>query len=489
MRKTRAFTMSGSAGLALALGACAIGPNFHKPAPPPVGAYTPQPLAAQTEAAPGPGGAVEIFAPGRAVPADWWTMFRSPPINALVARGLAASPDLAAAKAALRGANEAYLAQRAVFFPTVAVGYSLAREKANGTLATPLTDGENLFSLHTATLTVAYQPDVFGGLRRQVETAAAQAQSQKFQTEAAYLTLTTDLVVAGINQAALNEEVAAARRWVVAAEGTLEILRRQQAMGQASGVDVAVAESALAQARAVLPPLEKALGAQIDQIAELTGRYPAEVQDPSPALDDIALPADLPESLPSQLVDQRPDILAAEANLHAASAQVGVAIAARLPQFTLTGQAGGVSTVFGAVLSSSNAFYTVAGNVAQTVFDGGALLHRQKQAEAALDQAKAQYRATVLTAFENVADVLQTVGADGRAYAAAEAGEAAAKASLDLTRRQADLGQVADLAVLATEQAYEQALIARLQAQAARGMDAAALYQALGGGWRNRAKS
>jgi NodT family efflux transporter outer membrane factor (OMF) lipoprotein len=420
------------------------------------------------------------------VAGDWQTLFQSPALTALVAQAVKANPDLAAAKAALRAAHETYLAQRGALFPSAGVDDNVAREKATDTLSPPLSNNNNLFTLHTLTLTVAYMPDVFGGIRRQVETAAAQAEDQKWQTEAAYLTLTSSVVTGAIQVAALSDEITATERVIALGRDALAVLKRQKAEGQAAGLDVAAQESALAQAEATLPPLRRQFAVQRDQLAQLTGRFPSEVQDAAIDLASLTVPTDLPESLPSKLVAQRPDILAASANLHAASAQVGVAIAARLPAFTVTGQAGGASTVFSKLLSGQNSFYSIAGDVAQPIFQGGALYHRQKAAEATLEQTKAQYRGTVLSAFQNVADCLQALDADASALNAASRTETAAKAALDITRRQQETGQVAGLAVMLAEQTYQQALITRIQAQAARYCDTVALYQSLGGGWWNR---
>jgi NodT family efflux transporter outer membrane factor (OMF) lipoprotein len=333
---------------------------------------------------------------------------------------------------------------------------------------------------------VAYTPDVFGGIRRQVETAAAQAEDQKWQTQAAYLTLTSSVVSGAIQEASLYAQITATERVISLARDSLAVVRRQKEEGQAAGLDVAAQETALAQAQASLPPLKKQLALQRDQLAQLTGRFPSEVQEAPVDLDAITLPTELPESLPSKLVGQRPDILAASANLHAASAQVGVAVAARLPAFTVTGQAGGASTMFSNLLNAQNGFYSLAGDVAEPIFQGGALYHRQKAAEATLDQAKAQYRSAVLSAFQNVADVLESLDADSAALLAAARAEESAKATLDITRRQSETGQVAGLAVMQAEETYQQALITRIQAQAARYADTVALYQALGGGWWNR---
>jgi NodT family efflux transporter outer membrane factor (OMF) lipoprotein len=220
-------------------------------------------------------------------------------------------------------------------------------------------------------------------------------------------------------------------------------------------------------------------------IDDLTGRAPSEAA-PQASLTETVLPLDLPVSLPAKLVEQRPDVRAAEANLHAASAQVGVAIAARLPNFNISGNAGGASNTIGTLFSHGNSFWSIGGDVAQPIFEGGALLHRQKAAEASLDQAKAQYRSTVLAALQNVADTLQALNADARALSAAAASESAAAESLTIAKRQLELGQISGLAVTTAEQTYQQAVLVRIQARAARFADTVALFEALGGGWWNR---
>ncbi len=463
------------AGLA---GGCAVGPNFNRPSAP-EGAYTRGPPVA-------PIGGDQTFVQGMDVSARWWSGFGSPALDALMDRALKANPDLAAARAALRSARETYLAQRGALFPTVDADYTVTRQKAPDIPASPLQDNNNLFTLHTAQVTVSYIPDVFGGIRRQTETAKAQAESQRFETEAAYLTLTTNVAATAIQAASLAEQIAATRQVIEAETKVLNAFRRQQDLGQASGLDVAAQESALAQVEAALPPLERQLAQQRDSLAYLTGRTPGEVTDPPIVMSELKLPAELPVSLPSKLVDQRPDIRAAEANLHAATAQVGVAIAARLPVINLTADAGGTSTVLSNLFAKGNGFWGLTGEVSQPIFEGGTLLHRQRAARANLDQAREQYRAAVLGAFQNVADTLQALQADARALAAARRAETSAESALAITRKQLERGQVNGPTVLLAEQAYQQAVVGRLQAQASRYADTVALFQALGGGWWNR---
>ena len=471
---------------ALALSGCMVGPNFHRPAPPTETGYTPAPLPQSTAAAPVAGGTAQIFAQGADVGAQWWTAFGSSEIDDLVARALKSNPDLDAARAALKASHEAWLVQRGTLFPTADASYNYTRAKSSGALSPVLSTTTFLYTLHTVTLDIAYAPDVFGGLRRQIENVKAQEENQRYQSEATFLTLTSNVVAGAIQEASLREQIAADQKLVALASDILKILRAQKQLGQVTGVDVATQEAALAQAEQALPPLEKQLAAQRDQLADLTGRTPAEDQDPPVTLASLTLPAELPVSLPSKIVDQRPDVRAAEANLHAASAEVGVAIANRLPNFTLGGTAGGASTVFSSLLSSPNTFWSLSGMVAQPIFEGGQLLHKQRQAEAVYEQSRAQYRSAVLSAFQNVADTLQAIDADSRALAAATRAETAAETSLNITRKQLGAGQVAGINVLLAEELYQQALLSRVQAQGARYADTVALFQSLGGGWWNR---
>jgi NodT family efflux transporter outer membrane factor (OMF) lipoprotein len=264
----------------------------------------------------------------------------------------------------------------------------------------------------------------------------------------------------------------------------LDIIHRQRAVGQIAGADVLAQDAALAQARAALPPLQKSLTQQQDLLAYLTGRSPADGAIAGVDLAALTLPGELPLSLPAELVRQRPDIRAAEENLHAASAAVGVAVAARLPSITLNGAAGGLSGGWSSLLAGPNTFWSVGAGVTQPVFQGGTLLHKQRAAQAALDQAKAQYRSAVLTAFQNVADTLHALQLDADALAAAQAASRSAEASLSITQRQATHGQVAFVNVLNAEQMLRQADQSLVQAEAARFADTAALFQALGGGWQ-----
>jgi NodT family efflux transporter outer membrane factor (OMF) lipoprotein len=334
---------------------------------------------------------------------------------------------------------------------------------------------------------VGFTPDVFGGTRRQVEALIGQAEAQRFQREAAYVTLTSNVVGAAIQEAALRAQIAATQEIIAIASASLEIVRHQYRLGAVAGLELAAQEAALAQVQQLLPGLRKQLEQNRNLLMVLTGRLPSDDSPEHFELASLHLPTDLPLSVPSRLVQQRPDVRAAEAQMHAASAQIGVAVASRLPQLTITGAYGGMSTSFTQMFASGNPFWTVAANVAQSIFDGGTLFHRQRAAEAAFELAAAQYRSTVLTSFQNVADTLYALQADGESLQAAVAAEQASRRTLEITLKQQELGAVSYLALLSARQAYQQALITRVQVQASRFADTAALFQALGGGWWNSA--
>ncbi|KAF1042863.1 MAG: Multidrug/solvent efflux pump outer membrane protein MepC [Herbaspirillum frisingense] len=462
------------------LAGCAVGPDFKQPGAPKVQSYT----ADKLEAASGLGG--QRFVPGQDIPGEWWTAFGSPQLNALVAAALANNPDLQAAQAALRAAREAAAAQRGDLFPSVDASVSPTRQSVADVLASPLANNSNLFSLHTAQLNISYAPDIFGGLRRQIEAGAAQAEAQRFQRNATYLTLVSNVVLAAVNEASLREQLQAAEQAETLALRQLELARKQRALGALGLADVAAQETLAAQAQAALPALRKQLAQQRDQIAVLTGRFPGEEAMRGMDLASLSLPVQLPLSLPSALVQQRPDVRAAQAQLQAASAQVGVAIANRLPSFTISGSAGSSALDFSRLLSSGTGFWSLGLNVTQPLFRGGSLLHEQRAAEAGLDQADAQYRSVVLGAFQNVADTLHAIAADADALATATRAESAARRGFDAAQAQWKAGSAGSPAVLLAQQNLLQASQSRIQAQAARLADTVALFQALGGGWWNQ---
>jgi NodT family efflux transporter outer membrane factor (OMF) lipoprotein len=487
---------------------CAVGPRYHRPQAPADAGYAPTPLPQSSAAAPIHGGEVQQLIDGRDIRFEWWELFKSPALNALVERAFKANPTIVAAQAALVQAQELVYAQQGYFFPTLGANYSFARTKIAGNftvddspgtqgdghnLNPPLLDLKNsphtaplIYNYHTAELTVGFVPDVFGANWRQMESLAAQADAQRFALEATYITLASNVVAAAIQEASLRAQIAATQQIIEADTKSLQILRDQLRLGFAMRIDVAAQETALAQARATLPPLQEQFEQTRDLIRALVGNLPNQDVSETFELDALQLPPELPLSLPARIIEQRPDVRAAEAQLHAANAQVGVAVAAILPQLSITGAYGGNADEFAWMFRHGGPFWNLVGNVTQPVFEGGTLLHRKRAADAALKQAAAQYQSSVLTAYQNVADTLHASLSDADALAANVRAENAAKVTYDLTRRQMEVGYVNYLTLLNAETAYQQALLARVQAQATRFGDTVALFQALGGGWWNR---
>jgi NodT family efflux transporter outer membrane factor (OMF) lipoprotein len=469
------------------LGGCAVGPDFQKPAAPKVGAYIAQPLADTSATLGVAGGETQHFEIGADLAGDWWTLFHSQQLNALVAQALANNHDLKAAQAALRVAHENTLAQRGSYFPSISAGFTASREHDPGAALAPVpSNNAFLYSLYTPQLSVSYTPDVFGLNRRAVESLRAQEQATRFQMLATYTTLTSNVVVTAIQEAATQAQIAATRELVADDSKMLRILRYQSDKGYASGLDLAAQQSQLAQAKAALPPLIKQEAQLQDQLGVLTGHFPNEMPQQQFDLADLRLPRDLPVSLPSELVRQRPDVRQAQANLHSASAQVGVAIANRFPNFTLSADKGSTALAIADLFKAGTGFWNIAADIAAPIFEGGALKHQERAAKAAYTQASEQYKSTVLTAFQNVADTLSALQQDADALNAAADAERAAKTTLDLAQQQVRDGYTSDLALLTAEQNYQQARIALIQAQADRYADTAALFQALGGGWWHR---
>jgi NodT family efflux transporter outer membrane factor (OMF) lipoprotein len=482
LRPSRWMRASAAAGCAVfGLAAC-VGPNFHRPAPPTVDRYTAEALPNETASATGPGGEAQKFLVEQDIPRDWWTLFGCEELNALVSEALRANPSVQAATAALRQANENTAAQRGSYYPTVQAGFDATRQRdAVGVLAPNLASGTALYNLYTPQVTVSYVPDVFGLNRRQVESLAAAAESTRFQLDATYLTLTANVVTAAIQEAGLRAQIAGTEHVIALEQESLSVMRRELELGAIAEGDVFAQDAALAQLEATLPPLHRQLQTTRDLLAVLTGHLPADYKPARFELSELTLPTDLPLGIPSQLVERRPDVRAAEAQLHAATAQVGVAIASLLPQVTLTGDLGSSATAMGDLFKPGTGFWSVGASLTQTLFEGGTLIHRKRAADAALDQAGALYRSAVLTAFQNVADALHALDTDAAALRAAARAESAAQKSLEVARHQMELGSVSYLALINAQQAYQQALILTVQARANRYADTAALFQALGG--------
>jgi len=485
-RKSRFTRFIAASALLLTTG-CVVGPRFKKPAAPDVSGYTPAPISTTSSTSNVTGGEAQHFVDGHDIPGEWWTLFHSKPLNDLIERSLKANPGLKAAQAALLVARENMLAQRGAYYPSVSGSFSAIRAKTSADLS-PVTNTNALtYSLYTPEVSVSFVPDVFGLNRRTVESLQAQEQQARFALAATHITLSANVAAGAIQEASLRGQVDATRELIAINTDMLRILREQYAKGYADELDVAAQESQLAQVAATLPLLLKQLAQQRDQLAVLAGGFPSQDLAEKFELSSLQLPQELPVSLPSQLVEQRPDVRQAEENLHSASAQIGIARANRLPNFLLTGDVGSMAVAASNIFAAGTGFRDIGANVTQPIFQGGTLLHRERAARAAYTQADEQYRSTVLTAFQNVADTLHALQQDADALKAAAAAKDAATVTLDLTKKQLESGYANYLALLSAEQAYQQALINLVQAQSNRYADTAALFQALGGGWWNRA--
>jgi len=459
-----------------ALSACTVGPQH------PATTLSLSPPVASTVIAPIAGPAQQVVA-GATVQPDWWTQFGSARLDALVARALVANNDLANAEAALRQTREQASAATGAGLPQVDASYQAQRVRVSRTFSNPLNDpNQYLYTLHTAQLSVSYPLDLFGGQRNKVRSARAAAEVSADRLVAARTTVVANLVNAAIQQASLAAQIDAARAAIRSNREILGLLQQRQALGDIGLADVAAQQTALATAESALPSLMRQQDHQRGLIATLTGSAPGSVPTALPTLAELTLPGRLPVALPDAIVANRPDVRAAEAAMVGAGADVGTAIAARLPNIQLSATLGGEATNIANMFASGNPFWTLLGGVTQPLFHGGQLLHQQRAAEAALEGAKAQYRGAVLQAFLDVSDALSGLKTDADALDAAARAGAAADRNLGFVRRQLELGAVGTLALLNAEASDAQASSALVQARAARLADTVALFQAVGGG-------
>jgi NodT family efflux transporter outer membrane factor (OMF) lipoprotein len=483
----RELKRPGVAILALSLGlsSCAVGPNFKSPDPPKAESYTAESLPEQTAVTAVSGGEAQHFQLGHDLPGQWWTLFGSSELNTLVALAMTNYPDIAAQQAALRQARDNVRAQLGVFAPQVQAVFNQERAKISGATIGPGFPGY-VTNLYQANVNVSYTLDVFGAERRQLEGLQAQVANQNFVLEASYLTLTSNVAATAIQLASAREQILATHEIVAVEEKELGIIQRQFELGTHTRADVLQQQSNLASVRATLPGLEQQLAAAEHQLAVLTGQFPHDAVPVELTLSDLTLPQELPISVPSALIEQRPDIRQQEALLHQASAAVGVATANLLPQITLSASAGDESLLFSSLFKPGSGVWDVASGITAPIFQGGTLRAKRRAALDALDQAAAQYRLTVLNAFQNVADTLTALGHDAESLSAQSDALGAAKASLDLIQRQYDAGAVNYVSLLTAQQLYQQSRIDFVRATASRFTDTITLFQALGGGWWNR---
>ena len=489
MAETKYRPAAAASFVALLLSSCAVGPDFVQPAAPDVERYTREHLSSRTSSTDTRFGQSQHFAMGEGIPAEWWRVFRSPAINALVKKALDANPNLQSTIASLRSAKELIYAQQGKYFPLIQGNFVPSRQLVATEISSPLATapvGPDLLNLYTAQVLVSYTFDTWGLNRRNVESLQALADFQSFQVEAAYLILISNVVSAAVQEAALRGQIDATHQLIDINTKMLVILRQQLTTGYENRIDVAAQEAQLAQIQATLPPLRKALAQQRDLLTALIGRFPSQEPTETFKLVDLRLPTDLPVSLPAQLIEQRPDVRSAEEQLHSASALVGVAQANMLPSLTVSAGSGYTSTSLTNLFTGPNLFWTVAGGVTQPLFDGLTLLHTERAAQGVYQQAAWSYRTTVVGALQNVADSLRAIQNDADALKAAHEFEKAAKISLTLSQQQMQTGQANILFLLNAQITYQNALIQVVTAQAARLSDTVALFTALGGGWRNR---
>jgi NodT family efflux transporter outer membrane factor (OMF) lipoprotein len=483
MRSARFFFSASPLALtALVLAGCAVGPDFTAPNAPAASDYdsTPTPDATAD--------AAQKLQAGQDIPAEWWGLFHSDGLNKLIAQALKDNPDLASADASLRVAQDNLSAADSELFPTVSGSFSSTRQKTSSAENGGLFPGY-IYTLHNASVSVSYGLDLFGGTRRAIEEQEAQTHEAGFEREAAYLTLTSNVVTAAIQEASLREQIEATHSIIADQERTLKILNARFDSGAVAKGAVAEQKAALANSVSSLPPLEQQLAVTRHELSALVGQMPSVEPGQTFTIAGLTLPATVPLSVPSKLVEQRPDIREAEENLHAASAAIGVAVAARLPEITLSADIGSTATKISNLFKPGGGIWSIGGSAAETLFDAGALADQEQAARDSYDVAAAQYRKTVLAAFQNVADTLHALQSDAQALNAKIDAEKAAAESLALAHSQLDAGAISISDLLIVEQTEQQAKIALVQAQAQRYADTAALLAALGGGWWNRDKT
>lgn len=468
---------------------CAVGPNFRSPAPPQTLSYTECPLAKKTVSTRGKGGNAQEFMLGQDIPGQWWELFHSPALNQLIRDGIQHNPNMSMAQAALRQAKENLKAEFGnLLLPAIdGNGYAERQRLNSNTFGTldPSQVTSSTFNLYNASVSVSYTLDVFGGSRRQVEAMAALVDYQHYQLVGTYLTLTSNIVTTAINVASLSKQIEATQELICNDEKLLHVIQQQFSLGGVSRADVLTQETQLAQTRANLPPLLNNLARAKHALSVLEGALPSEAAVPNIDLDSLVLPRHLPIGIPSLLVRQRPDVQAVEATLHQASAQIGVATANLLPQFTLTGNYGVTGNFLSSLFNPNNIYWNIMAQITQPLFHGGALIAKRKAAVANYKQVGAQYRLTVLQAFQNVADCLRAIEIDAKNLQIQTQAERSAFNSLKLIQQQYRLGATNYINLLIAVRQYQQTHIARIQAQATRYADTAALFQALGGGWWN----
>ena len=483
MYKFRLLVQRGAhlAVIVVMISGCAVGPNFVRPAPPDTDRYTRE---LQSEATVAANGQAQHFKPSDTLIADWWKLFESTELNATVNKAIANNPTLQASEASLRQSQDNMRAGYGVFFPQIQAGVGASRQRSSSLQQGSQTSGR-IFNLVTLSSTISYAIDVFGGARRSVESLRAQADFQRYENVAAYLILSSNVVNTSIARAAYYEEICTTKQLIKLEKQQLRLTQAQVRAGTSPYVNVLSIESLIAANQALLAPLEQNLSQAEHLLATLEGEFPSKADLLEINLNKFSLPIDLPVSLPSDLVNQRPDILAAEAQMHVASAKIGVATALMFPSFSLNGTFGTSGTNFGNLTASSGKFWSIGPVATIPLFQGTTLWFGRKAAIDAYQQSRANYRQTVLSAFEQVADSLKALEHDAEALQAQVEAKHAAGEALKLLQANYHAGLVDYLAVLTADVQYHETSIAYLQTVAQRYQDTVALFVALGGGWWN----
>jgi NodT family efflux transporter outer membrane factor (OMF) lipoprotein len=468
------------------LAGCAVGPDFRRPAPPAASAYLPGTQPSETVAAEGPGGAKQRFEPGTDIPAEWWSLFRSESLDQRIRLALEESPTLAQARARLVQAREDLAARAgATRYPAVDAGISAERRKLNlASLGVSTVPDPGPFTLYNASISVSYVLDLFGGNRRALEALGAKVDYREFELEAARRTLAANVVNASIRQDSLRARMKIVQDLLEAQGRQFAIAEERYKAGGISALDVRNQNLLLDQTRALLPPLERELARVTHQLAVYLGREPAMAATDAFDLDGLHLPEEVPLRVPSTLARKRPDIRAAEALWHQASANVGVATADLFPRITLSGSLGSQRTDSGDLLIGANV-WSIAGNLMQPIFRGGELRARKRSAVAAYDEAAAAYRQTVLQGLQEVADALSALDMDARTLKIRADAAGHARAGYEIARQRYLAGGISQLELLDAQRQLLQSEFDRVQAQADRYADTAALLHALGGGWKD----
>ena len=461
--------------LACLCAGCTVGPDFRTPDPPSVDRYVPGPAAEIALAA----------RPDRDIPAEWWTLFGSPELDALVRRALERSPTLAQAQARLVEARELRTARTgAADVPEINLTGGVTRERIDpATFGFPQAPNPGPFTVYSIGANVSYTFDIFGGTRRELEGLAAQVDYDAYELEAARLTLAANVVTTAVRLAGIRAQIESTEAILAAQAKELAIVEQRYAAGGVAELDLRNQQALVAETRASLAPLHAQREQAIHLLAIYCGDPPAAVPIPGLRLADFRLPAAIPSRLPSELVRQRPDIRAAEALLHKASADVGVATANLYPKISISGNLSSSQLSLSDLFGSGFNVWNIGANLVQPLVRGGELQARKRAAIAVYDQSEAAYRLAVLQGIQNVADVLRALEADGRAEAARSEQASRAAAAYRITIGRYDAGGVSQLAVLDAERTRLRAETDRLQAIANRFSDTAALFQALGGGW------